>query len=84
MEKKVHVVSEYLPSNVFAVRLTSGNLKQMIADSLIVFADLLRKPKEELTTGSLDISLNELNLVHHLYPSVSGEKINVSLKEQQI
>ncbi len=81
--KKTHVISGYSPSNVSVVRLRATDLQQLLADSSIVFADMLRKPKEELTTGSLDISLNKLNVVHSRYPTINGNSINVSLKEQQ-
>ena len=39
-------------------------------------------PKEELTTGSLDLTANYINTVHHLFPSINGSAIRISIKEQ--
>ena len=39
-------------------------------------------PKEELTTGSLDLTANYINTVHHLFPSINGSSIRISIKEQ--
>ncbi|MEP7257215.1 MAG: S8 family peptidase [Flavitalea sp.] len=58
-------------------------LESLQADSAVLFIDLLRKPKEELITGNIDLSLNKLNMVHHLFPGINGHNINVSLKEQR-
>jgi len=49
----------------------------------VVFADAYRTPKEEVTTGSLDISLNKISLEHNLFSTINGDSINVSLKEQR-
>jgi subtilisin family serine protease len=40
------------------------------------------RPKEELSTGFLDLSLNRINLVHDQYPSFRGDSIRISVKEQ--
>src|SRR5689334_18450260 len=40
------------------------------------------RPREELTTGSLDLTANYINMVHHLFPSLNGSSIRISIKEQ--
>ncbi|MGZ3924230.1 MAG: S8 family peptidase, partial [Flavisolibacter sp.] len=47
------------------------------------FGDIYRAPKEELTTGTLDLSLNRINLVHNKFPFINGDSIFASIKEQR-
>src|SRR6187399_415758 len=42
-----------------------------------------RIPKEELQIGNLDLSVNKINLVHRNFPSVNGDGITVSVKENK-
>jgi len=69
-------------SQTIIVRVATKDIERFVQTNSIEFADVLRKPKEELTTGAFDISLNKLNLVHHLYPAFDGSSINASVKEQ--
>ncbi|GAB4091406.1 S8 family peptidase [Flaviaesturariibacter terrae] len=39
-------------------------------------------PREELTTGFLDRSLNRVNLLQDRYPALRGDSLRVSVKEQ--
>lgn len=75
--------SYYQPAQVFVVTTSKKQVEELIKESLVEFADILRQPEEELTTGSLDITLNKLNYVHHVYPYLKGEGIKASMKEQQ-
>ncbi|MEO8582940.1 MAG: S8 family peptidase [Flavitalea sp.] len=77
------VTSSYAPARILVCTIKRSDLSTLLNDPSITFADLTRKAKEELTTGSLDLSVNKLNLAHHLFPSLNGTGINVSLKEQQ-
>jgi hypothetical protein len=42
-----------------------------------------RIPKEELQVGNLDLSVNKINLAHRNFPSVNGDGITVSVKENK-
>ena len=81
-EKHLRILYNYAPSATAYIRVRKEFLPLLLKDTSISFADVLRKPKEELTTGSLDLSVNKINLLHHLYPNINGQTINVSLKEQ--
>lgn len=81
--KKVVVLKEYAPSNTALVRLKVSELKTFLSSDQIVFADRYRQPKEELTTGTLDISLNKINFSHNRFFSVNGDSIFASIKEQR-
>jgi len=42
-----------------------------------------RIPKEEIQVGNLDLSVNKVNLAHRNFPSINGEGITVSVKENK-
>lgn len=65
------------------VRIPAHPLAQLSYDPRIEFAGLATKPKEELTTGSLDISLNKLNTAHAFFPQIRGAGQRISFKEQR-
>jgi hypothetical protein len=71
-------------SKTIALRIKTDQLKTFLIDNSVEFADLLRKPKEELTTGAFDLSLNKILLAHDQYPGINGNSINISIKEQQL
>lgn len=82
-EKDVQLIAEYKNTNTALVRISSAKLLSLIGGNEIIFADEYRKPKDELTTGALDISLNNISYSHNSFPLVNGEAINISLKEQR-
>lgn len=81
-DSEVLVVSEYKSTNTALVKISSAKLLRLLDTNEVVFADVHRIPRDELTTGSLDISLNKISFSHNRFPSINGETINVSLKEQ--
>ncbi|MCU7547546.1 S8 family peptidase [Chitinophagaceae bacterium LB-8] len=81
-KKDVRFISSYSPANTIVCRINTSRLMQLINDTSVVFADLLRKPKEELATAEFDLSLNQFNVVHRLFP-FNGSNIHASLKEQR-
>lgn len=81
--KKVIVLKEYAPSGTVLVRIKVSELKLFLSSDQIIFADAYRQPKEELTTGTLDISLNKINFSHNQFPSINGDSVFASVKEQR-
>lgn len=79
--KNIHLLSSY--NNTSLIRIPVSEITSLVASGKILFADLHRIPKEELTTGSLDLSLNKINLTHNNYPLNTGDSINISIKEQK-
>src|SRR5215211_2043956 len=47
-KKYITILSEYTPAQVALIRTTIKELQQLTRDSLLLFADLRRQPKEEL------------------------------------
>jgi hypothetical protein len=79
----VHIISEYRGTNTVLINISVDKLSSLLNKKEILFADSYRTPKEEVTTGSLDISLNKINLEHDQFRNINGDSINVSLKEQR-
>jgi len=78
------ILGLHTSSRTLILRLPTDQLKTFLKDNNVEFADLLRKPKEELTTGAFDLSLNKILLAHDQYPAINGNNINISIKEQQL
>lgn len=69
--------------NAFLLAVKASHVSSLVKDENVSFADVWRQPKEELTTGAFDLSLNKINLVHSRYPSLNGSGVLVSIKEQR-
>jgi hypothetical protein len=75
------IVQQYGPANSFYVRIKSSGLGGLLGSRLFRFADLYQSPKEELTTGSLDIATNKANYAHRVYQALRGDGLLTSVKE---
>jgi Subtilase family/Secretion system C-terminal sorting domain len=82
-DRDIQVLSEYQNTNTALVKISVAKLTSLLDKKEIVFADIYRTPKEEVTTGSLDIGLNKISLTHNQFPNTNGDSINVSIKEQR-
>ena len=77
-------IAEHRSSRTVVVRVATKNISGFLENTAIEFADIWRSPKEELTTGAFDLTLNKLNLAHHLYSNINGTDIKASVKEQHL
>ena len=70
-------------ANLFLLETTTSkkNITELIAYPSVLFIELVRKPFEELKQEGLDLSINEVKLVHHQFPEWSGTNMTVSIKE---
>lgn len=82
--RNARIIGVHPSSRTIILRLATDQLKAFLEDKNVEFADLLRMPKEELTTGAFDLSLNKILLAHDQYPAIKGNNINISIKEQQL
>jgi hypothetical protein len=78
---KIRIIDIYEPSGTIVCRIVNKDLREFIYDPNIIFADLHRKPKPELTTGAFDLTANKINLAHHQYETLDGSSILASVKE---
>jgi hypothetical protein len=82
-EKDIQIVSEYENTNTALVKIFPAKLLSLLDRNEIVFADVYRVPKDELTTGALDISLNKISFSHNCFTDINGDSVFVSIKEQR-
>lgn len=75
------IVRQYAPANSYHIRLQAGRVAGLVEGRVFRFADLYTPPKEELTTGSLDIATNRANFSHRMYPTLRGDSLLASVKE---
>ncbi|GAA4339965.1 S8 family peptidase [Flaviaesturariibacter amylovorans] len=76
------VLAAYAPAGAYRVRIAAADWSALLGAGGIRFADLAVAPREELSTGFLDLSLNRINRAHALFPSLRGDSTRLSVKEQ--
>lgn len=74
------VLQSYSPANIWVLRFRATDISAQ--DFKKAYFDLAKKPVEELTTGSLDITLNSLAIAHRSFPAINGSGMRISIKEQ--
>lgn len=79
------VLQEYPPAKVVVLRTSAKTLwSQLLPYKGVLFVDgAERNPKEELSLSGLDLSLNKINLAHHLFPNINGFGLTASIKEDR-
>ncbi|HVG11952.1 MAG TPA: S8 family peptidase, partial [Flavisolibacter sp.] len=75
------VVAWQAESNIYLVKGKASTFKKYFEGNRFLFADKQETPREELTTGNLDLATNKANFSHAAYPEVNGQGILVSVKE---
>lgn len=79
--QRVKILADYKPAKILVIKTSFKTLEPLLLNEQVVFADLFRKPKEELVLSNLDISVNKINAVHYAYPAYNGLQTVVSVKE---
>src|SRR5688572_10954679 len=86
--KPVYRVQRIFESSQFSVYQVFATVEELTSRLLplseIIFVEKgNRIPREELIIGSLDLSVNKINLVHRNYASSNGDGVVVSIKENK-
>jgi hypothetical protein len=81
--RNFRILESYFSANIFFLRAARKDVLTLLKHPSVSFADLRKKAKEEITTGSLDLTLNRINIVHNRYPAITGDSMVVSVKEQR-
>ncbi|MDB5195739.1 MAG: hypothetical protein JWP88_109 [Flaviaesturariibacter sp.] len=77
------IMEYYKPSHTYLLQVPKNEVGRLLQNPQLLFADLSKTAKEELTTGTLDITVNKINFAQHRFPAILGDGINASVKEQQ-
>lgn len=80
------IVQEFPAANIAVVRTDAATLAQQLLPSpAVLFADQRdRHPQEELVLRDFNLYLNTVNLVHDRFPTLNGEGLTASIKENRI
>ena len=86
--KPVYQARKILESSAFSVYRLFATAEEVNSILLplpgIIFIEKgNRMAKEELQVGTLDLSVNKINLVHRNFPLINGQGITVSVKENK-
>ena len=70
--------------SIFRISITRAGLDSILSFPEIIFIENgSRVPREELIIGTLDMSVNKINLAQRNFPSSNGDGIVVSVKENK-
>jgi len=75
------IVRSFSPT-IYIVRLRASALQQLAADSAVIFINELHTPREELNSGTADLSLNGTDYAHFRFPQFGGAALHASVKER--
>jgi hypothetical protein len=78
---KLRILFRY-SSGILVARVRVADLNEIVQNENILFINEQLIPKEELTTGAYDLSLNRINLVHARLPQFNGDSLQASVKER--
>ncbi|WP_046368261.1 S8 family peptidase [Flavihumibacter petaseus] len=81
-QKGIWVKYSYASGKLMVVHANFQQLQETIPAENIIATSRLRTAKEELALSNFDLSVNGGNAAHRVYPGITGEGINVSVKEQ--
>lgn len=70
------------PANISIVRIRLSDLLKWTQKEEVLFINAVHHPKEELTTGNVDYTLNKINYLHRRFPAADGSSANASIKER--
>lgn len=73
------VIDEH--NRLITLSLPAADLKTILQQEVIVFADVIQTPKEELVITNLDPSVNEISALNARFPGIDGKEVTMSLKE---
>src|SRR6187431_401993 len=78
-------IFEYSTFSVFKLVATAEEINSVFLTlpGIIFIEKGNRIPREEIQVGNLDLSVNKINLAHRNFPSINGDGITVSVKENK-
>ncbi|MGZ5190826.1 MAG: S8 family peptidase, partial [Flavisolibacter sp.] len=82
-EKKSLVIIQTIDKEKILIgRIALHDLIFILDSKNVDFVNEYFIPKEELTTGAYDLSLNRINYVHSRFPLIAGDSVNAAIKER--
>ena len=63
-------------------KIAVHDLDSLAQQEAVLFINEFHIPKEELTTGAYDLTLNKINYVHERFPGLNGDSLQAIIKER--
>src|SRR6478609_7544768 len=70
--------SHHASGNIFLIRVKLKDIQKLSLSENILFINEFHQPKEELTTGAADLTLNQINYAHARFPQLAGDSLQSS------
>lgn len=80
--KRLYHFENFLHHNITRIRIAAKDIPSLAGNQGILFICEILQPKEELTTGAYDLTLNRVNFTHTQFPLLNGNGLKVSVKER--
>lgn len=81
LKELISIRSNYSP--VVIGRIKNAEIQKIVALDEVLFISAVAQPKEELSTGAYDLTLNKVNYIHARLPMMAGDSLQVSIKERR-
>src|SRR4051812_21818556 len=81
LPSSARILKEISPG-LFIVKIKRNDLASLSDIPAVIFINQYHEAHEELSSGASDPTLNTVNYIHNRYPSLSGDSLNVSIKER--
>ncbi len=82
--KRLHVLHAYPSAGIYTVTASHDFIVQVLAhDTNVLFIDIVGKALPEAGTEFVNHAFNRINKAHAAFPSLTGQSITVSVKEQR-
>ena len=82
-EKKYEQLYWFEPTKTLVIKASKSFIKNILQCDAVLFADDVKKPKEELLLGFVDYSINNSSLLQTEFPQYNGASLSVSVKEDK-
>ena len=82
-DKNYSIINRFDPLHMLTIKAKASFIKKIINCNAVLFADDVKKPKEELLLGFVDYSFNNISLLQSEYPQYNGNNLFVSIKENR-
>lgn len=82
-DKNYSIINRFDPLHMLTIKAKASFIKKILNCNAVLFADDVKKPKEELLLGFVDYSFNNISLLQSEYPLYNGNNLFVSIKENR-
>ena len=78
----LHQQPSSLPFHFYTGKIATADLSLLAGDKQVLFISEVVQPREEITTGASDPTLNQITFVQHRFPQLRGASVAASIKER--